>query len=185
MWLPVESPSPEGSLIQRYDAIQFKDAVLVPNQEPLPTLPVIANKKIGGNGQTLRFYNSRAALPDWDISSPVWPIKINQYFSARHTGTDLDCDRREPIYSVEAGVVVWAGWNGGYGKEVKIQHAGGFQTLYGHNDQIFVKVGETIARHQIIASCGTTGHSTGYHSHFEIIFEDQWINPLTYILKAR
>ncbi len=151
----------------------------------MPKLPVAQDipKNIGGTGRVLSFFDAKAKLPDWDISPPVWPIQINQYFSQKHTGIDLNCAYREPIYAVMDGIVdkVSYGWSGGYGNMVLLQHKGGFQTLYGHNDQIFIKQGQSVKQGQIIASCGNTGRSTGTHSHFETIFESQWLNPLRYL----
>lgn len=155
--------------------------------EETPKLPKADDKpKIGGNQTPLKIYQ-KAILPDWDIQPPVWPIKINQYFGKYHRGLDLDCNYREPIYSVQDGIVaqVSYGWSGGYGNMVLLQHNGGFQTLYGHNDQIFIKQGQSVKRGQIIASCGNSGRSTGNHSHWEIIYNNEWVNPLKYIKEAR
>ena len=152
-------------------------------EKPKPVFPQSPDKppSIGGLTQPLRTYDPNAKLPEWNITPPVWPLKVNQYFKQHHKGIDLDCNKREPIYASESGIIIFAGWYGDYGRMVKISHTGGFQTLYGHNDQIFVEVGQKVARNQIIASCGTTGRSTGTHSHFEIIYNNEWLNPLKYL----
>lgn len=136
----------------------------------------------GGEKVALTFYDAEAQLPRWDADSPVWPIIVNQRFGRYHTGIDLDCRFREPIYAAQEGVVVFTGWYGGYGLMVKIKHTGKFQTVYGHNSQVFVKSGQRVSKGQTIASCGSTGRSTGTHSHFEILYDNQWINPGGYIL---
>ena len=152
-------------------------------EEPKPAFPQSPDKpsSIGGLTQPLRAYNPNAKLPEWDIASPVWPLKVNQYFSKYHSGIDLDCNKREPIYAAEAGTVIYANWAGDYGRMVKISHLNGFQTLYAHNNELFVKEGQNVNKGQIIASCGTTGRSSGRHSHFSIIFKNQWLNPLKYL----
>lgn len=156
----------------------------LPERE-MPRLPIAQDipKNIGGTGRALAFYDATAKLPNWDIIAPVWPIKINQYFTKYHTGVDLGCQYREPIYAVQDGIAakVSYGWSGGYGNMVLLQHNGGFQTLYGHNDQIFIKQGQSVKQGQIIASCGNSGRSTGTHSHFSIILDSLWLNPLKYL----
>ena len=136
---------------------------------------------IGGLTTPLHTYDPNAKLPELDIASPVWPLKINQYFKQHHKGIDLDCNKREPIYASESGTVIYANWAGNYGRMVKISHLNGFQTLYAHNDELFVKGGQNVARGQIIASCGTSGRSSGNHSHYEIIYNNEWLNPLKYL----
>ncbi len=76
-----------------------------------------------------------------------------------------------PIYAAAAGKVIVSdgiGWNGGYGKNVRIQHPNGVVTLYAHASQLVVGAGEEVAQGQLIALMGTTGRSTGCHLHFEV-----------------
>jgi len=185
----VPAQSTEPSIYPNRDEIYPNPLVLYPPveetaEEPKPSFPQSPDKpqlSIGGLTQPLRIYDPNAKLPEWDITPPVWPLKVNQYFSKYHSGIDLDCNKREPIYAAEAGTVIYANWAGDYGRMVKISHLNGFQTLYAHNDELFVKEGQNVSRGQIIASCGTTGRSSGRHSHFSIIFKDQWLNPLKYL----
>jgi murein DD-endopeptidase MepM/ murein hydrolase activator NlpD len=81
------------------------------------------------------------------------------------------------------GVVVSAGWNdGGYGNLVEIQHPDGSVTLYAHNNRILVRSGQQVDQGQQIAEMGSTGYSTGPHSHFEIHPAGQGaVNPMTYL----
>ena len=176
-----------SSIYPKTDAIYPNPFVLYPPieaaEEPKPVFPQSPDKppSIGGLTQPLRTYDPNAKLPEWDITPPVWPVKVNQYFKQHHSGIDLDCNKRDPIYAVETGTIIWAGWAGDYGRMVKISHLNGFQTLYAHNDELFIKNGQSVARGQIIASCGTSGRSSGFHSHFSIIFENQWLNPSKYL----
>ena len=61
-----------------------------------------------------------------------------------------------------------SGWNGGFGKYIKLIHTNGTETLYAHATKVLVSVGEAVARGQLIANMGTTGRSTGCHLHFEV-----------------
>ncbi len=116
----------------------------------------------------------------------LWPAtcrRITQYFGWRHTGIDIACASGTPVYAAEAGRVIKAqgGWNGGYGIMVVLQHAGGAQTLYGHNSRLYVRVGEEVAKGQTIAAIGNTGRSSGPHVHFEVRVGGYRKNPLSYL----
>jgi murein DD-endopeptidase MepM/ murein hydrolase activator NlpD len=86
-----------------------------------------------------------------------------------HAGTDLAPGCNAPIYAANAGTVIFAGWSGGYGNFVIINHGGGLTTGYGHivDGGILVHVGEAVGAGQQIARVGSTGNSTGCHLHFE------------------
>jgi len=76
-----------------------------------------------------------------------------------------------PIYAAAGGAVVTAdsvGWNGGFGKYIKISHSNGTETVYAHASQVLIGQGSNVARGQLIAYMGTTGNSTGCHLHFEV-----------------
>lgn len=98
-----------------------------------------------------------------------------------HTGVDLKATLNTDVIAAESGTVIYAGWRGGYGKCVIIDHGGGYSTLYAHNNVLKVSVGQTIQRGQVIAGAGTTGYSTGVHSHFEVRINGQHTNPTGYI----
>ncbi len=114
----------------------------------------------------------------------LWPAdsrRINQYYYWRHVGLDIDGEWGDPVYASEAGKVEISGWNtGGYGNYVVINHGNGLKTLYAHNSQNIVSVGDTVARGQLIAYVGSTGRSTGAHIHYEVRANDKAVNPLLY-----
>jgi murein DD-endopeptidase MepM/ murein hydrolase activator NlpD len=94
-----------------------------------------------------------------------------------HTGLDLAADIGTPIYAAEDGVVTCAKWSGNYGNLVKIQHAGGYETYYGHCSKYNVKLGDEVKKGDVIAFVGSTGRSTGPHVHLEIRLNGKHMNP--------
>lgn len=114
----------------------------------------------------------------------VWPTQgvITQYFSWYHPGVDI-ANNAEPLdVAADSGVVVHAGWdNTGYGNMVMIDHGNGFKSLYGHLSVISVVVGQHVSKGDVIGRMGSTGHSTGPHTHFEIWQNGVRVNPLQFL----
>ena len=79
------------------------------------------------------------------------------------------------------GEVTYTGWYSGYGNLVKISHANGVETLYGHNAQIVVAVGQRVRAGQLISYMGSTGLSTGPHVHYEIRINGTPVNPVNFL----
>ena len=93
-------------------------------------------------------------------------------------GISLDASR------VAAGVVTWSGRKNGYGNVVEVGHADGYTTLYAHNQKNLVEVGDLVKRGQVLAKVGSTGRSTGYHVHFEVMKDGRVMNPQSFIARA-
>ena len=114
----------------------------------------------------------------------VWPTQgtITQGFSWYHPGIDI-ANQSEPLdVAADNGKVIYAGWDAtGYGNMVLIDHGNGYKTRYAHLSQIMVISGQNIGRGQTIGKMGSTGHSTGPHTHFEIILNGVHVNPLNYL----
>jgi murein DD-endopeptidase MepM/ murein hydrolase activator NlpD len=117
----------------------------------------------------------------------VWPVHgtLTSYFGWRwgrmHEGIDLAVASGTPVVSAAAGTVIVAGWMGGYGNLVVVDHGGGVATAYGHNTSVTVGVGQQVAQGQLIAYSGNTGHSTGPHVHFEVRINGSPVDPLGYL----
>jgi murein DD-endopeptidase MepM/ murein hydrolase activator NlpD len=98
-----------------------------------------------------------------------------------HQGTDLAGAYGTPIYATGDGVVVHAGWDSGYGRQVTIRHDFGVETLYGHLSGINVSVGQRVSRGERIGGMGNSGRSTGTHLHYEVHLNGTPVNPMTFI----
>jgi murein DD-endopeptidase MepM/ murein hydrolase activator NlpD len=101
-----------------------------------------------------------------------------------HAGSDMAGSYGTPIYATADGVVTFAGWSNGYGRLIKIQHAFGIETRYGHLSQIRVDVGQKISRGDRIGDMGNSGRSTGTHLHYEVRIGGDAVNPMTFIKAA-
>ena len=98
-----------------------------------------------------------------------------------HEGVDIAVANGTPVVAAKAGVVIVAGWMGGYGNLVVIDHGGGVATAYGHNTSVTVGVGQLVEQGQLIAYSGSTGHSTGPHVHFEVRINGGAVDPMGYL----
>jgi murein DD-endopeptidase MepM/ murein hydrolase activator NlpD len=123
----------------------------------------------------------------------IWPAQgvftsgYGWRWGRMHKGIDIAAPIGTPVVAAAPGVVITAGWNdGGYGNLVEIQHPDGSITLYGHNDRVLVRVGQQVAQGEQIAEMGSTGFSTGPHSHFEVHLPGQGaVNPMAYLPDSR
>ncbi|MGI1663180.1 DUF5930 domain-containing protein [Palleronia sp. KMU-117] len=102
-----------------------------------------------------------------------------------HNGTDFASSYGTPIYATADGVVVHAGWEGGYGRLIRIRHEFGIETYYAHLSKIGVEVGQRVSRGDRIGDMGNSGRSTGTHLHYEVRQSGKPVNPMTYIKAAR
>lgn len=118
--------------------------------------------------------------------------KINNEFGFRrnpfggrsyefHAGMDIDGEKGDTVLAPANGVVTKAGWQGGYGNMIEIDHGNGLTTRYGHLSKIEIQVGDPIQRGQLIGLIGSTGRSTGPHLHYELRLHDKSINPRRFL----
>lgn len=123
----------------------------------------------------------------------VWPVRgwISSSFGDRsnpvtgksgfHSGVDIANDHGSPIRASADGEVSFAGWEGGYGKLVVLNHGNGFSSYYGHLAEIKAGVGQKVVRGQVIGSMGATGNTTGPHLHYEIRLYGAAVDPTKYM----
>lgn len=120
----------------------------------------------------------------------TWPIsgRIMSFFGYRsfpwrgfHGGIDIQGRYGEPARATAAGTVSFVGWRNGFGKTVEIDHGNGISTLYAHNSNYAVRVGQKVNKDQVICFVGTTGWTTGPHLHYEVHRFGQPFNPTAYL----
>jgi murein DD-endopeptidase MepM/ murein hydrolase activator NlpD len=129
----------------------------------------------------------RASLP------AIWPAygMLTSEFGYRrspftrrwkfHSGIDIAGPRGTPIFAVAPGVVTFAGYNSGYGRMIELDHGHGVKTRYAHNTSHFVREGDVLDVGDRIATIGSTGRTTGPHLHFELLIDDQAVDPMEYM----
>lgn len=144
-----------------------------------------AAQSSGGQGASDNWVQGTGQL-GWPVSGeitspygyrvhPIWGTTIY------HSGIDIGVDEGTPVHAADGGVVVWSGWMGGYGYAVVIDHGNGLSTLYGHNSELAVDEGQSVAKGQVISYAGSTGNSTGPHVHFEVRVNGDPVDPIGYL----
>lgn len=117
----------------------------------------------------------------------TWPTsgQITSGFGPRwgrmHQGLDIAAPTGRPITAAKSGTVIVAGWSGGYGQLVVIDHGGGLATAYAHQSRIAVRTGDPVTQGGLVGFVGSTGHSTGPHLHFEVRVNGAARDPLPYL----
>lgn len=104
---------------------------------------------------------------------------------ARHEGLDLVGALRSDVLATAPGTVVHAGWKGGYGRVVEIDHGMGIVTLYAHLDSVSVKKGDVVGYRQLVGKLGSTGRSSGPHVHYEVRYNEKPLDPMGFLKAGR
>jgi murein DD-endopeptidase MepM/ murein hydrolase activator NlpD len=142
---------------------------------------------------TARIQAAQARSSSSQVSRPassagfIWPASgtLTSGFGWRwgrmHEGIDIAAPTGTPISAAASGTVIYAGWMGGYGNLVVIDHGNGLATAYGHQSSIAVGSGTYVSQGQTIGYVGSTGHSTGPHVHFEVRVNGSPVDPLGYL----
>lgn len=145
------------------------------------------------SGQTTNLTAFTKTNPQLAATPSIWPVngEITSKFGWRnapiedaseiHQGIDIAVATGTPVVAAADGVVARSGYIGGYGNMVQINHGNGIETIYGHNSQLIVSVGQTIKKGQVIAYAGSTGISTGPHLHYEVRVNGKAVDPLRYL----
>jgi murein DD-endopeptidase MepM/ murein hydrolase activator NlpD len=138
-----------------------------------------------------RFAKLRTMAQRLPLKRPIGTASISSRFGARkdpflgrsamHTGIDFRAPTGLPAKSVADGTVIAAGYHGGYGNMVDVDHGNGVVTRYGHLSKIAVKMGEKVVAGRRVGNVGSTGRSTGPHLHYEIRINGKAIDPMSYL----
>jgi murein DD-endopeptidase MepM/ murein hydrolase activator NlpD len=133
----------------------------------------------------------RSAASSLPFQSPAVGKEITSPFGNRrdpflgrlalHSGIDFRFSPGEKVRPTAPGKVVAAGWTGGYGNMVEVDHGNGISTRYGHMSEILVKVGDTVGRQNVIGLAGSTGRSTGTHLHYEVRQDGRAVDPIYFM----
>lgn len=120
------------------------------------------------------------------ITQPFGPTDVVEEpaygsYAHFHTGIDVAVPQGTQVKATAAGTIVIAGWDGGYGNLVAIDHGHGITTYYGHNSQLLVSVGQQVNAGQVISLSGSTGNSTGPHVHYEVRVNGTPVDPAPYM----
>ena len=102
-----------------------------------------------------------------------------------HSGLDIAGDKGQPVYATAAGVVTQAGYSGGYGNLIVIDHGFGLETRYGHLSAFVAHTGDHVKRGEMIARLGSTGRTTGAHLHYEVMANGRLLNPLQLLTQQK
>jgi murein DD-endopeptidase MepM/ murein hydrolase activator NlpD len=142
-----------------------------PHSTPAPPIPLSVPEQYAG---TLR----------WPVDACIVSSEYGERWGKMHKGMDLAADVGEPVYAIADGEVIYAG-DGlrGYGNVVIVRHDRKTTSLYAHNSELKVKLGDHVTQGTLVALLGSTGHSTGPHVHFEIRDGDAAVNPRTLMPK--
>jgi murein DD-endopeptidase MepM/ murein hydrolase activator NlpD len=117
----------------------------------------------------------------------IWPCDgvvvsgFGMRWGRMHEGIDIGCAYGTPNRAAASGTVIYAGWLGGYGNLVVVDHGNGLSTAYGHASSILVAVGQSVSQGQTVSLVGSTGDATGPHLHFEVRVNGVAVDPLPYL----
>ena len=159
-----------ASTLAEIDALEEQSAVLAERirqaQQQSSSVPVVVPSGSGVLG--------------WPVSGPV-TSGFGLRWGRMHEGIDIAVAEGTPVRAAGAGTVIYAGWMGGYGNLVVVDHGNGLSTAYAHNSSLGVGVGQSVTAGQIVSYSGNTGNSTGPHVHFEVRVNGSAVDPLGYL----
>jgi murein DD-endopeptidase MepM/ murein hydrolase activator NlpD len=156
-------------------AVELDNGLLLARVGPdrVPTRLFVAVPQFGAHG--IEF--------SWPVDGPI-ASGFGRRRSGWHAGIDIQAHMGAPVLAAAPGTVVFSGWAASYGRAVKIEHSNGFVTIYAHNHENIVQVGDTVETGTVVATVGKSGRASWYHLHFEIRRDGMAFNPL-YLLDSR
>jgi murein DD-endopeptidase MepM/ murein hydrolase activator NlpD len=159
-----------ASTLAEIDALEEQSAALAERirqaQQQSSSVPVVVPSGSGVLG--------------WPVSGPV-TSGFGLRWGRMHEGIDIAVAEGTPVRAAGAGTVIYAGWMGGYGNLVVVDHGNGLSTAYAHNSSLGVGVGQSVTAGQVVSYSGNTGNSTGPHVHFEVRVNGSAVDPLSYL----
>lgn len=198
VFAPAQTSAPPSPTASARPAAQFvQEAVSLGEDEPAAEVRVPA--------AVAAFLESQAAFADYELPEKVdleyetlpWDYAVpvsgqnSSGFGYRlhpilnivrfHYGTDFAANSGEDVLAFADGTVTFAGWSESFGNYVRLDHGGGWETLYAHCGVLYVTAGQSVARGERIALVGATGMATGPHLHFELTRDGRYLNPEYYI----
>ncbi|MEH2222432.1 murein hydrolase activator EnvC family protein [Nostoc sp.] len=184
----------QSELIQRLNSDRFAlEAAQNQLERESKNLEVLIQQKVAEAEEAQGKTNSRTGIiirgtgvmaypSDASTSSPFgWRVHPILGYRRFHAGLDFAASYGSKIRAADSGRVIFAGWYGGYGRAVIIDHGNGMTTLYGHTSELYVSEGQAVERGQAIAAVGSTGFSTGPHLHFEVRRNGTPVDPANYL----
>jgi septal ring factor EnvC (AmiA/AmiB activator) len=146
---------------------------------PAPAAPAPSGGGGGGGGGSAQVSAPSSSGYAWPMCAPV-TSEYGPRWGRMHQGLDQGASTGTPIGASKGGTVIFAGWQGGYGNLVLIDH-GGVVTAYAHQSSMAVSSGQSVSQGQTIGYVGSTGNSTGPHLHFETRVNGSAVNPRQYL----
>ncbi len=157
--------------------------------KPSRSMVLVPNLSVGENRASMEDQIGEGDVFDPYFALPLDTIRVNSGYGFRvhpisgvhkkHQGIDL-YSNGSMVYSVIDGVVGRLGYEKGYGLHIKVEGLG-FSFLYAHLSQVYVSEGDVLEAGQLIAKTGSTGSSTGDHLHFEVLFDNEHLDPVRFI----
>lgn len=169
-----------GSVQQERAALEKALAELEENSRQLEAM---IRQMQGGSSEALGTGVYTWPTPGYTAITSPYGMRYHPILKTRkmHTGVDIGAPMSATIVAADSGKIIHAGWMGGYGQVLVIDHGNGISTLYAHQSAFLVSNGQTVTKGQAIGKVGTTGWSTGPHLHFEVRINGSYTDPMPYI----
>lgn len=162
------------------------EALIVERQREIEAQREAARRAAGIAGGPVAPSSGAPGTLGWPVSGTItspFGYRRNPFGGGMefHQGLDIAAPTGTTVTAAASGTVISAGWYGGYGNYILIDHGGGMATGYGHLSQIFVSSGQQVQKGQAIGAVGSTGASTGPHLHFEVRLSGKPVDPTGYL----
>ena len=161
------------------DLVTYKDDMECDREQLQETVEVAAVAQVVKRG-TKSKPTYMFPVTNWNVTS-----NFGYRWGRLHAGTDVGVPTGTTVRASRAGQIITAGWLGGYGNCVIIDHGDGVCTRYGHLSEVTVSVGQYVDQGQQVALSGNTGRSTGPHLHFEIRINGEAVDPTPYLYQTQ